>query len=276
MKLDDIRDVPVLALSGRFVKDTELTRHQVFDAKQGLIQDEQTMRSSPSAFFILILNNHRLIYFPETPHAPDFNSFEATAKQFLRKRHKEYVENLHQEISARGDRVTKKLLYETHPPPTLDIIPLTNRDNIAQFMRQYEVLKRIDFRLVRPNDDIEADEILKQVREFGQELNSERTEVTIANGGGLEIEASIEAVTSATQAGNQNVKLNGVDQDGNKLSGNNEEFQISAPLQDIPRTVDDLMIRLYGVYKRLTGRGTIRAPELDREPERLADLGRHL
>ena len=79
VKLDEIAGIPVFALAGRFVKDTMLTRHQVFEEQVGLIQDEQEMRSSPSAFFVLILNNHRLIYFPETPHAPEFNSFAAGA-----------------------------------------------------------------------------------------------------------------------------------------------------------------------------------------------------
>src|SRR5262245_16884504 len=39
---------PALGIAGRFVKDTLLTRNQFFDEKQGLIQDERSMASSPS------------------------------------------------------------------------------------------------------------------------------------------------------------------------------------------------------------------------------------
>ena len=154
VKLEDVGDVPVLALAGRFIKNTELTRHQIFDARQGLVQDERSMASSPSAYFVLILNNHRLIYFPETPHAPDFSSFGATCRRFLVNARSEYVDGVHRQRREDGDRVTKQAVYEEHPRPTLDVIPLTGQDSVEQFMRRYEVLKRIDFRLVRPNDDI--------------------------------------------------------------------------------------------------------------------------
>lgn len=276
VKLDEVGDVPVFALAGRFVKDTKLTRHQVFEKQRGLVQDEQEIQSSPSVFFVLILNNHRLIYFPETPYAPDFNSFAATAKQFLRKQHKIYVGELYENLSGGEVRVTKKELYEAHPAPTLDVIPLTDENDIAQFVRRYKVLKRIDFRLVRPNSDIDAGEILQQVRELGQGLKAEKTEVTTTNSDGLDKEASIETITAATQTGNQDVKLDGVDQDGNKLSGNNENFQISAPVYDIPGTRVGLTNRLYDVYKRLTGRGLIEAPRLDQRGEKVRDLGRLL
>jgi len=71
---------PIWVLAGRFIKDTELRREQIFDEEKGLIKDEQSMQSAPSAFFILILNNHRLIYFPETAHAPDLSAFKSTVR----------------------------------------------------------------------------------------------------------------------------------------------------------------------------------------------------
>ena len=256
------------------MKDTELTRHQIFDADDGLIQDELKMRSAPSAFFVLILNNHRLIYFPETPHAPDFKPFEATAKHFLRRRHREYIDELHRKFLGTSNQLTKKALYQIHPVPTLEVIPMTGRDSIEQFMRRYKLLRRIDFRLVLPNADIDAGEILGQVRGLGTKLKSERTAVSVSSGEGLEIDEAIEAVASATQTGNQDVKLDGVDGDGNKLLGNNDEFRINAPVQDIPSADGDLMGRLYGIYKRLTSRGVIRAPDANGHRDRIQDLER--
>ncbi|MET4103979.1 hypothetical protein ABIE58_003427 [Roseovarius sp. MBR-78] len=267
---------PVLGLAGRFIKDTELTRHQIFDAKQGLIKDEQHMRSAPSIFFVLILNNHRLIYFPETPHAPDLGSFKTTAEQFLRRRHKEYIDELYNEMKKTEQKVTKKALYETHPVPTLEVIALTGAEDVAQFVRRYKTLKQIDFRLVLPNDDIDAGEILGQVRSLGQELNSDRTKLTTANSEGLDIEASIDAVSAATATGNQEVKLSGVDQAGNALSGNNDEFQVSAPVENIPATRRGLIDRLYGIYEGLTRSGTVRAPAVERTVDRIRQLTRLL
>jgi len=274
--LSDDRELPVLALAGRFIKDTELTRHQIFDAKQGLIKDEQRMRSAPSVFFVLLLNNHRLIYFPETPHAPDLNAFKATAEQFLRRRHKEYVDELYDALKAEGEKVTKKALVETHPTPTLEVIALTGADDIAEFVRRYGILKRIDFRLVRPNDDIDAGEILDQVREFGRGLNADRTNLTTANNEGLDIEASIEAVTAATETGNQEVKLSGLDENGNHLAGNNDKFQITAPVENIPPTRFGLTRRLFEIYESMTQNGAIRAPGMDRAFDKIKQIARLL
>ncbi|MDN5513574.1 hypothetical protein [Acinetobacter sp.] len=58
------------ALAGKFIRNTLLKRQQYHNEVTGeLIQDEQSLPSSPSAFFVLILNNHRLIYLKETKHA---------------------------------------------------------------------------------------------------------------------------------------------------------------------------------------------------------------
>lgn len=269
VNLSNDKNNPVLALAGRFIKNTELTRHQIFDTKEGLIKSERHMRSAPSVFFVLILNNHRLIYFPEMPNAPDLKAFKATAEQFLRFRHKEYIDQLYDRSLGEGEKVTKKALYEKHPNPTLEVIALTGADDVAQFIERFELLRRIDFRLVLPNDDIDAGEILDQVRELGQGLNADRTNVTTANSEGLDIGASIEAVTEATKTGNQDVRLSGKDRNGNALSGNNEKFQISAPIDEIPPTRSGLIDRLYRIYCELSDSGAIRGPGVGRSMERI-------
>src|SRR5690606_33988508 len=152
----------------------------------------------------------------------------------------------------------------------------TGADDIAEFVRRYGILKRIDFRLVRPNDDIDAGEILDQVREFGRGLNADRTNLTTANNEGLDIEASIEAVTAATETGNQEVKLSGLDENGNHLAGNNDKFQITAPVENIPPTRFGLTRRLFEIYESMTQNGAIRAPGMDRAFDKIKQIARLL
>lgn len=276
VNVSDDEEVPVLALAGQFIKDTELTRHQIFDNKRGLVKDERHMRSAPSVFFLLILNNHRLVYFPETPHAPSLKSFAATAQNFLKRRHKEYIEELYRQQKEADEKVTKKALYLTHPVPSLEVIALTSSEGVSEFVRRYKTLKQIEFRLVLPNDDIDAGEILGQIREFGKELNSTQTKLRTSNSDGLDIDASVEAVQGATATGNQEVKLSGLDEDGNALSGNNEEFQVSAPLDEIPAARSGLINRLYAIYNSLAQADALRAPPVDRTVERIRQLLRLL
>lgn len=276
MNVAQAGEAPVLILAGQFIKETELTRHQVFDEKRGLIKDEQSMLSAPSAFFVLILNNHRLIYFPETPHAPDLNAFRVTAESFLRKRHDEFIEELYEGSREDERPPTKKLLLETHPKPKLEVVHLTGRVGIGQFLRRFETLKRINFRVVKPNDDINAGEILGQVRELSNALKSTNTKVTVASAEGLDIDAAIEAVTEATASGNQDVSVSGVDTDGNALSGNNESFQLSAEIDNIPPTKKGLIGRLLDKFSQLAADGAINAPSANQQSEKISNLTKQL
>lgn len=272
MNLAEDGDVPIMVLAGRFVKQTELTRTQIFDDQKGLVQDEASLLSAPSAFFVLILNNHRLIYFPETPHAPDINAFRVTAQQFLRQRHKEYIDRRYEKTRSDDEPPTKKSLYETHPRPSLEIVPLTGRADIATFMRRFEKLKKINFRVVKPNDDIHAGEILGQVRELSDALGSTSTKLTASSGDGLDIPAAIEAVTEATGSGNQDVSVSGVDTNGNALSGNNEHFRLSAEIESVPLVKASLVKRLVDKFSQLRSAGSIIAPKADANAKKVKKL----
>lgn len=271
--LDDTVDPPIKAITGRFIKDTELTRHQVFDSINGLVQDEQSMRSSPSAFFVLILNNHRLIYFPETPHAPTLSEFKATAEYFLRSAHKSYIDELYNRAKAvreaepadakQTPRVTKKQLYAEIERPFVELVPLTAAEGVRAFIERYETLKTINFRLIKPNPDIDAGEIFSQFRELTNNLNGNRASVTVSNSKeGLDIKTAIDTVTEATTSGNQDIALNGVDHAGHTLKGSNEHFQISVPIEEVPQTRMGLIDRLYNAFASLTASGDIALPQI--------------
>jgi hypothetical protein len=272
MNMGSDGEPPILVLAGQFIKETELTRHQVFDEKRGLIKDEQSMRSAPSAFFVLILNNHRLIYFPETPHAPDLNAFRVTAENFLHKQHDDFIKELFDETRRDNKPPTKKLLLKNHPRPTLEVVHLTGKLGIAQFLRRFEKLKTINFRVVKPNDDVNAGEILGQVRELADALKSTNTKVTVSSTEGLDINAAIDAVTGATASGNQDVTVSGIDTDGNALSGNNENFKLSAEIENTPLTKRSLVARLLDKFSQLSADGAINAPSADLQAEKINDL----
>lgn len=139
--LDDDTKRPVIGIAGRFIKNTQLTREQIFDPKKGLIHDEASMPSAPSAHFVLILNNHRLIYFPETAHAPDLNAFRATVLSFIRQKHQAFIDQMYQGHAAVHEKVAKTLLIADNPPPTLEVIPIAGYEAIESFVRRYGVLR---------------------------------------------------------------------------------------------------------------------------------------
>jgi len=255
---------PVLGIAGRIVKNTILARTQVLDPVKGLIQDEQSISSSPSAFFLLILNDHRLVYVPETRNAPEIDAFKATADKFLKEKYRQYIARLYNEINESDVRITKKKLLGTHPMPNLEVIPLTSTENIEKFLATYDVLRSIEFRMVRPNDEIDGAEIFREVRDYFAGMNSKQTKIISSNNEGLDKEKAIQIIHDASAAGNQEVTLRGADHEGNRITGNNEKFKIDVKIQDFPATSKAKAMKAYELFVSLVEEGLIR---LDRQAQ---------
>ncbi|MFS2151996.1 hypothetical protein [Rhizobium sp. Rhizsp42] len=263
---------PILAVVGQFIKNTLLTRVQVFDESNGLIHDEQSMRSAPSAFFVLILNNHRLIYMPETPYAPDLVAFRGTALAFLRSKWNKLIDNLFEASKRNKEPITKVALRKLHPIPTLEVVPLTDRRSLAEFVKRYETLRRIDFRLITPNDEIDASDTLERVRKLGLGLDATITRVITENKDGLDKEASLAAVEEATATGNQEVILRGVDEAGNSLKVANDSFELSVPIGEIPNGTVAKAKFLFKKYIEQVDQQEINAPGMNNAIEKIRQL----
>lgn len=80
--LDEEATPPVLGIKGRIIKNTLLTREQVFDGAD-LVEDHDELETAPSSFFLLILNTHRLILCKEVSGAPTIQNFQSTSQCFL-------------------------------------------------------------------------------------------------------------------------------------------------------------------------------------------------
>lgn len=256
--LDDNPEKPVMGISGRFIKNTQLTREQIFDREKGLVQDEASMPSAPSAFFILVLDTHRLIYFPETAHAPDLSAFRSTALSFIRKKHSDFINQRYDELRKGENKVTKKQLNIDHPSPTLEVVPISGDDEISEFVRRYGVLKKIEMRLIEPNDEIDGKELFDDIRSYLGPLNPDTTKLEIRNSDGLDIDEAVPKIKEATETANQEVKLSGTDQDGNRLTGDNHSFKVGAPIETIPPTRKGLTDKLYSTFQSLKTSGVIK------------------
>jgi hypothetical protein len=266
--LDDTTVPPVLGIAGRFVKNTIIKRVQVFDDAQGIVKDPKYMESAPSVLFVLVLNTHRLIYMPETPSAPNLDAFRATSQLFLTKQYQKFVDLVYNIPSNRSKGITKKRIREVFPGPLLNVVPLTGSEGIAAFIDRYSILKKIEFKLIKPNDDIDAGEIFQQMREFSSNLGADRTKFTVANPEeGLDKSVATESVQQATERGNQEITLDGLDEAGQKLLGNNENFQIQVQIPDVPSDKKQAIMLLYKKYKQLSEGGELYEPEMTAEVE---------
>lgn len=265
--LKDDASESVVGIAGRFIKDTTLEREQIFEEGKGLVKDSDSMRSSPSAIFLLILNNHRLIYVKETRDAPPKESFRSTVLSFLRDKHKEHIDAEYERLNAAREedpnavRVTKKELHEITPRPTLELIPLTSEDSIEEFVRTYSILKTIEISLSDRNDENDNDPFFEAMQKRKDAIGSTKTLIKHNNSKGLNKDEVIGEIAEATEQGNQNVKLSGVDNEGDILRGNNDSFQLRKPLEGLSPRPANAANDLYDSFVGLVESGLVKIPE---------------
>ena len=253
-----------LCLVGRFVKNTTLQRNQIFDEEQGLIQDTQAMESAPSSIFVLVLSNHKLLYFHETPNAPDLSSFRATVELNISAVYEGYIRNTvaqRQEKAlaearpgSRPPRVTLKSVRQELPRLSLEIIPLTNEDDFAAFLERLSVLTNVRIELVDPNDDTDNNSFFEQWRENKDLLAAAKTALNFHNQEGLNKEAAVVQLSAATEQGNSRITLSGKDTGGNDVLVDNNKFRTRVSIPVIDDFVGTIS-RMYEAYQNFRQRG---------------------
>lgn len=257
--LEDNNKVPVIGICGKFIKNTFLTREQFLDPEKGLVKDGRSLKSSPSAYFILILNNHRLIYFPETAHAPDIKTFKVTALSFIKQKHEAFINSLikdaktHHEDSAQA----RKSIRESNPSATLDIIPLTSEESMDAFLERFSVLKYVEIKLITPNDEFNAGNLFESLKGSLIDAGSENSKIVSRSKEGFKPKKVGKLLKNAAKTGNQDFVLKGQDENGNDLVGDADSFKIDVPLTTIPLGRVALTEKLYATFKSLIVSGAI-------------------
>lgn len=270
-KVDIVTVEGRVLLVGRFIKDTLLKREQIYSSQsKGLIEDHEELQSSPSAIFVLVLDVHRLIYLKEVSHAPSLDSFKSTVENFIKVKHKEFIDRLAEESKAAGERITKKQLMIDHLPPSLELIPLTSARSVEEFVKQYEVLSSVTYKFSDRNDEQDNEGFFRAIQKQKDEVGSKTTIVKHSNTQGLDKDTIIGEVQAATAQGTQKVVMVGKDSSGTTVKGDNRDFQLKTTVEVNSHTPARIAKKMFGKFLQLVGDGLIRvgAPT----PEALARL----
>lgn len=259
--LGDVRGVPLVAIRGRFIKDTVLHRQQTFDPTTGIVDDPAAMASAPSAYFILILNNHRLLYFAETSDAPSLQAFRATIELRLKAQWNEQIRAEKDNLNVtRGgnERLTLKDMARRIPPPILSVIRVAGEDEIANTLEMFKIIKQVRFKLLEPNHEIDPAKALAAVEESLRPAEPSRLEVIASQPKGLAKEETKKIVVEASEGHNTEIIIDGKDHDGNPLKADNDEFAISVPIDNPPENDKQLTKILVATYKAMSDAGKIK------------------
>lgn len=263
LDVDDVelvaKDPNSRAIVGRLVKETELHRVQVFDASSGkLVPDERSLPTAPSSIFALLHNSHRLLYVREQSDSPSIAQFSGTSRVFIRRMHLNYINDEHATSKQQpGDRrITKKSLLTDIPIPDIEVVPIFSTESLATFVNRYKELQVMRIAIAETNNEVDNTEFFRQLRESKKETNSHKSVVEHRNPKGLKKSAVIDQLKPAAQ-GNALIKLRGVDGSGDKLIGNNENFNVRVPIAKTAANPIAVAKSLFAEFNKLVRKGVV-------------------
>ncbi|QHM95641.1 hypothetical protein [Kosakonia sacchari] len=265
--LDETAEPPVLGIKGRIIKNTILTRDQIFDGED-LVEDHDELESAPSSFFLLILNTHRLILCKEVSDAPTIENFKSTSQRFLTLEYEKYIDYLYEtakeerEHNQDAPRVTKKSLRANILPPKLRITPLTDEQSLDIFISNFQKIQHVTVKLLPTNEEeLDNDEFWESLESTGDEMGSDSTSVKFTNlDQGLNPESVLVQLTSATKLANSGINLRGYDSEGDILKGSNDDFVLLSELNELSKDTEIAASESYERYEHLVDEGKISLP----------------
>jgi hypothetical protein len=267
MKFGDSSGQDLICAVGRLVKNTRLKRDQIFRKDKGIVDDYSELETAPSSLFALILNNHRLIFTREVAGAPDIDAFRSTSEKFLKNAHKKFIEDLFETKASKvqDDKTAIKIrrsLLQEFPAPRLRITPLTDRQELQDFINKFESVKQLVVKLLPTNqEDIDNDGFWTALDSTSERIDSIRTTLSFANTrdklDGQEVYAQC---NSASALGNSEINVKGFDRFGDKLEGNNDDFRLSVEVGELSKDVTQAAPVMVDKFVELADSGAIQKP----------------
>lgn len=270
---------PSPAIAGRFVKDTVL--HQQQRLIEGRLEPaEATLESAPSSLFVLVLKGHRLLYLREHRGSPDMSQFATTLERFIQYARSERVDRLYAEARGGTERVTKKSLLERFPKPMVTVTPVSTSESIDEFLDRFSVITALSIRLAPVNNEPDYNEFFEQWREQKDSIGAAKSKLEYrgTKQDGLNVAPAGEQLKAARD-GHADFQLEGYDQNGRPLKGDNEHFKVKVPLDVDRPSVEEAAQGMASAFRNLVETDAVRAGQIDARHEAtllgvMARLGR--
>lgn len=244
-----------------FVKDGKIDREQVFT--EGRVKDDyKYMDSAPSAYVLLVLNNHRLVYLPKTKNAPGLTRLEATCKVLIERQRKRVIaKQLEEAKPAQGYKgKVRQQLEAKLPPVTLHIVPLTSAEEVHKAISHFGLIRTLTITLVASNNDLDYDDFFKQWRKGNEALGASKSTLThqAPPGKSLLKPATEKEVKAAGQQGQALVKVSGTDADGEQLIHTNESVRLRKAAKFKLKSLHGNAVKMFEALKAMMTNGMVK------------------
>lgn len=255
------------AIFGRIVKDTVLHSQQVFQAG-ALVASDEKIESSPSSIFVLLLKTHKLIFLKEYGRSPNLEAFRSTSLQFIKKQRVKLINDIYESQEPNQKKLNKGEIGAMYPLPTLDILPLSNQEELSEFVSRFKVLQSVTVKMIKPNNEINQDKFFKTARRISDSLGSSQSKISFRNKDGLVKEKAVAEIEPALD-GNSSISFSGTDEHDDKLSGTNEDFKLTSYLELANESVVATAKKMFTLFQSALADALIKLPpnELSKNAE---------
>lgn len=243
-----------------FIKDTTIARERVIDKHGALVDDFLEEPAALTGRAVLILDNHRLLYCGTTADAPGLESLKSTIGNFVRAEHFRYIQRLLEERKPKhGEKGKLRLtLFEEHPTPTVELVPLTSTTEIAKALAAYKVIRRVSLRVIKQNTEVNDDYFIEKLHEQHLATKSETTR--LVHTGNLNKGAVTKELEAAGAQGGAEIAVSGTDHNDNRLDTTNDGLSPKVRLDDVPDDVRATARLFTSHFDRLTTAGVLKIP----------------
>lgn len=258
----EIDNEPVIA--GRLVKDTVLERQQLLVDGE-LEAASGTLPSSPSSLFVLLLGCHRLLFVREHRGSPSMDNFRTTLSKFLKIRHRAFLE-AKAKVPDPETREKPKMkdLIAMYPYPSVDLTPLGSNESIHSFLQKFKRIETVTAHLLETNNELDNELMFKSLRASQTRMKSRRTSLHYENKKhGLNSAETEQQLTELSKQGNHAMRVTGVDPNGEKLEGNNDNFKVKIPVHNLPDDLQAASAELIHHFDGLKNNQIITVPNSD-------------
>lgn len=253
---------PETTICGRFVRNADLKRSHILRGSS-LIKDSKRLESATGARFVLVLSSHTLLYAAETPHAPPISMFRSTMQHHLTKSWGKFIKSEYKvrlgrlPVEKRKESSRKILadLLKEIPKPELEIVELPSPISIENFLKKFETISRVEYRILETNHSLDFSPVIAKLRE--QKEQTESSQLILVESNPKNFDKLSQQLQSATQDGNVHAKLTGKAHDGGVIKGSNDQFSMSVLLEAIPTTTIAFAKKAYKKFHELVTDGKV-------------------
>ncbi len=263
-----------IAFIGRHVKDTQVERDQVMvDGK--IKKDYAVMDSAPTAFFALILSNHKLLYVSEGRGAPSMSQFASTMGSFLGSAYNEWSTKIYNDAKLQGKKITWKALREMYPPPALEVTQMATESSVTAFVQKFRTINTVEVRVLNSNHELDNSPIFGEMRDIKDRIHADQVLLKTHKTGevGLEKGGVTKLISAQAEDGNARITLRGKGINGDVLTATNESFNASFIINALPTEVIPAGDKVYEKLKTQIQMGTIALKSGgDKAAQKIADI----